>query len=60
MKVKEAIKLLESNGFIQKNQVGSHVKFIKDSKRVTVVNHGNRSETIHPKTVKTILNIIKD
>lgn len=38
---KEMLKLLESHGWVDKRQAGSHHQLFKDGKRVTVPVHGN-------------------
>lgn len=59
MTVGEAIKLLENNGFRELNQVGSHKKFGKDEKRITIVMHKSPKERLHPRTVKELNTVIK-
>jgi predicted RNA binding protein YcfA (HicA-like mRNA interferase family) len=48
MLVREAFKLLKKAGFIELNQVGSHRKFGKDEKRITIVIHRSEKEELHP------------
>lgn len=60
MKVIEAVKLLGKKGFIKQNQVGSHVKFRKGSKVITLCCHGKKSEELGRKTVKQLLEITKN
>lgn len=38
---KEMIKLLESYGWVDKRQAGSHHQLFKNGKRITVPVHGN-------------------
>ena len=54
MTVKEAIKMLEINGFTRLNQVGSHIKYGKDQKRYTIVLHKSTKETLCPKAIKNL------
>ena len=60
LKVGDAIKLLTKNGFKKENQVGSHIKFSKGDKRVTVVYHSKDSEEICKKAEKNIRELIKE
>lgn len=39
MKAKELVKLLEANGFQKVRQVGSHARFVKGSRAVTIPMH---------------------
>lgn len=60
MTVGEGMKLLERNGFTRRNQVGSHINYVKDDKRCTVVYTGcNKTDKLHPKYEKQIRNLIK-
>ncbi len=59
MKVGEAIKLLTKNGFEKVNQVGSHIKFRKEDKVITIVYHSKDSEELSKKSIKQIKEIIK-
>ncbi|MCD8207194.1 MAG: type II toxin-antitoxin system HicA family toxin [Bacteroidales bacterium] len=40
--VREVIKVLQENGFQQKSQSGSHIKFEKDGRIVIVPAHGKK------------------
>ncbi|NPV74644.1 MAG: type II toxin-antitoxin system HicA family toxin [Pelotomaculum sp.] len=55
MKVREVIKLLREDGWYLVNQEGSHRQFKHPTKpgRVTVA--GKPGETLHPKTLASIL-----
>lgn len=57
MKAKEIIKLLENDGWVFKNQKGSHKHFIhpKRKKKITVPDHGSKDIPIG-----TANNILKD
>jgi len=59
MEVREAIKILESNGFERTNQVGSHIKYSRGSEIITVVMHSSPKERVHDKTEKKIKKIKK-
>ena len=54
--VNEILTLLHEDGWIVKNQEGSHIHFIHPRKKgkVTVPFHG-RNKVLKPKTVKAIL-----
>ncbi len=54
MEVGDAQKLLLNIGFSRRNQVGSHITYVKDEKRVTLVLHKSSKERVHPKTEKLI------
>lgn len=60
MTVKEAIKLLTEKGFVQLNQVGSHKKFGKDNKRITIVFHRSYKEELSRKAKKDLLKLLED
>jgi len=59
MTVQEAKKTLNDNGFIIKSQKGSHVKFVKKDKTIIIACHGRKSERLHPRAVKEIMNNVK-
>lgn len=40
--VAEVIKLLQTSGFVQVSQKGSHIKFVKGDKIAIVPNHGKK------------------
>jgi predicted RNA binding protein YcfA (HicA-like mRNA interferase family) len=50
---KEAVKILEENGFLFSRQSGSHAQYYKNGYRVTIPIHGNKN--LHPKIVKQVL-----
>lgn len=53
LSVKEALSLIETNGFIFSRQSGSHAQYYKDGVRITIPIHNNRN--LHPKIIKQIL-----
>ena len=55
MKVGDVLKLLRRNGWILRNQEGSHRQFIHPAKRGKVTVAGHESDEIPPKTLKSIL-----
>ncbi len=55
MKVKEIIRKIESDGWFQVRQKGSHRQFHHSTKTGTVTIAGHPNEDIHPKTEKSIL-----
>jgi predicted RNA binding protein YcfA (HicA-like mRNA interferase family) len=59
MNVGEAQKLLTKKGFTRRNQVGSHITYVMDDKRVTLVLHSSPKEIVHKKTEKLIKELIK-
>jgi len=59
MTVGQAIKLLVKSGFSLENQKGSHKKYRKGEDVITIVYHSKDSEPVHPKTVKSLNQIIK-
>ena len=58
MTVGEAIKELKNNGFTELNQVGSHIKFGKEDKRITIVKHKSDKEEMNRKGVKQLKELI--
>ena len=60
MKVGQAIKLLKKAGFIETNQVGSHKKFQKEEKSITIVYHSKDSEEMCRKAIKNLNKILED
>ena len=58
MTVGEAVKLLEENGFIFKNQVGSHMKYSRGTERITLVKHRSNKERLHPRAIKQVKTLI--
>ncbi len=59
MTVGEAQKLLTKNGFNRRNQVGSHITYVKNDKRITLVLHCSPKEIVHKKTEKALKELIK-
>jgi len=53
-KVKEVIRLIEQDGWVQIRQSGSHRHFHHPSKPGTVTVAGHPSDILHPKTFATI------
>ena len=60
MKVGQAIKLLKKAGFIETNQVGSHKKFQKEEKSITIVYHSKDSEEMCKKAIKNLNKILEN
>lgn len=59
MKVKEAIKLLENNGFTLLHRKSSHMKFGKGNLRVMITDGGWKgSGELHSKQVKEVMQAI--
>ncbi len=55
MKIKEVIRKIESDGWFQVRQRGSHRQFHHSTKKGTVTIAGHPNEDVHPKTEKSIL-----
>jgi len=55
MKVKEAIRMLEVDGWIQVAQRGSHRQYKHPVKPGRVTIAGKPNDDLHPKTAKSIL-----
>lgn len=60
MTVGEAIKLLENAGFIEMNHKGSHKKFGKGGKRMTIVMHSSPKEEMNRKGVKELKELLNE
>lgn len=60
MEVGEAIKTLEKNGFKQLNWKGSHIKYGRETDRITIVCHRSFKERLHPRTVKQVNKFISN
>ena len=60
MKVGKAIKLLKKAGFVETNQVGSHKKFKKENRSITIIYHSKDSEELCKKAIKQLNKILKD
>jgi predicted RNA binding protein YcfA (HicA-like mRNA interferase family) len=58
MTVGEATKKLLKLGYIQLNQVGSHIKFGKDNDRITLLKRKSDKELVNPAIVKKINSLI--
>lgn len=58
--VGEAIKSLEKVGFSKRNQVGSHITYIKDDKRITLVLHSSPKELLSHQTSKQLKQLLND
>jgi len=54
MKVKEAIKLIEADGWVMVGQRGSHRQYKHPSKPGRVTIAGKPGDDLHPKTAKSI------
>ncbi len=59
MEAGDAIKQLLKAGFVELNQVGSHRKFGKGDKRITIVWHRSPKERLHPKAIKQLKELLK-
>lgn len=55
MKVKEAIKLIESDGWFEVKSKGGHRQYRHDIKKGRVTIPGKLSGTLNPKTLASIL-----
>ncbi|MBZ0281851.1 MAG: type II toxin-antitoxin system HicA family toxin [Anaerolineae bacterium] len=55
MKVREAIAILENDGWYLARVKGSHRQYKHPSKKGVVTVPGNLSKTLHPKTLGSIL-----
>ena len=55
MKVREVIKLIEDDGWVQSRQRGSHRQFIHAVKRGTVTVAGNLGAEVRPGTLASVL-----
>ncbi len=56
MKVREVIREIERDGWYFVRQRGSHRQYRHPKKRGTVTVAGTPSATLHPKTVRSVLN----
>jgi predicted RNA binding protein YcfA (HicA-like mRNA interferase family) len=60
MTIAAGMKLLEKEGFVKANQVGSHIKYSKGEKRITIVyKGGNKTQDLPRKAVKELLKVIE-
>ena len=55
MKIRDLLKELQQDGWVLKNQEGSHRQFVHTSKPGKVTIAGHPSEELDPKTKKSIL-----
>jgi predicted RNA binding protein YcfA (HicA-like mRNA interferase family) len=55
VKVRDLLKLLAKDGWLLKNQEGSHRQYTPSAKRGKVTVAGHMSEELDPKTKKSIL-----
>ena len=55
MKVRELLKLLNRDGWVLDRSRGSHRQLRHPSKPGTVTVSGHPSDTVHPKTLKSML-----
>jgi len=55
MKVRQAIRLVESAGWVLVRQSGSHRQFRHPRRRGTVTIAGHERDDLHPKTLASIL-----
>ncbi len=54
MKVREAIKIIEDNGWYLKETRGSHRQYKHNTKKGRVTVAGKPGDDLHPKTLKSI------
>jgi predicted RNA binding protein YcfA (HicA-like mRNA interferase family) len=55
MKIREVLRLLRDDGWVQVGQTGSHRQYKHASKKGRVTVAGKERETLPPKTLKSIL-----
>lgn len=55
MKVRDVVKLIERDGWVQVRQTGSHRHYRHSSKPGVVTVPGHPRDDLHPKTQKSIL-----
>ena len=55
MKVRDVLKLLRSDGWVLRNQEGSHRQFVHPEKPGKVTVAGHESDEMPPKTLKSIM-----
>lgn len=55
----EARRVLEADGWIVDNIVGSHYTFLKERRRLVLVRPHSGRKTLHPKDVKKVLEAIR-
>ena len=55
MKVRDALKMLRLDGWVLRNQEGSHRQFVHPTKAGKVTVAGHESDEMPPKTLKSIM-----
>ena len=55
MKVREVLRLIVDDGWVQVAQKGSHRQFKHPTKKDRVTIHGKPNDDLHPKTLASIL-----
>ncbi|MCC6679640.1 MAG: type II toxin-antitoxin system HicA family toxin [Phycisphaeraceae bacterium] len=55
MMVREVLRLIQADGWVQVAQKGSHRQFKHPTKKGRVTIHGHPSDDLHPKTLASIL-----
>ena len=55
MKVRDLLKMLRSEGWVLRNQEGSHRQFVHPDKPGKVTVAGHESDEVPPKTLKSII-----
>jgi predicted RNA binding protein YcfA (HicA-like mRNA interferase family) len=55
VKVRDVLKMLRSDGWVLRNQEGSHRQFIHPEKPGKVTVAGHESDEVPPKTLKSIM-----
>ena len=55
MKVRDLLKMLRSEGWVLRNQEGSHRQFVHPDKPGKVTVAGHESDEMPPKTLKSIM-----
>ncbi|MCX6591624.1 MAG: type II toxin-antitoxin system HicA family toxin [Acidobacteria bacterium] len=55
MKVRDVLKMLRGDGWVLRNQEGSHRQFVHPKKQGKVTVAGHESDEMPPKTMKSIL-----
>ena len=55
MKVRDVLKMLWSDGWVLRNQEGSHRQFVHPTKPGKVTVTGHQSDEMPPKTLKSIM-----
>jgi len=55
MKVRDVVRLIERDGWVQIHQVGSHRQYKHPAKRGRVTVPGHMNDDVNPKTLKSVL-----